>query len=203
MAIVMRSTIAIRAILVVILTFFSSPLFAKTETAIFSAGCFWCAEEAFEKVPGVEKVVSGYTGGSAKNPTYKEVSAGGTGHYEAIQVYFDTDKVSYTKLLDVFWRNVDPVDPDGQFCDKGQQYKAAIFYSDADQEKLASQSKKNITRSGRFKKITTAILPAAEFYPAEEYHQDYAKKNPVHYQYYRYRCGRDQRLEQLWGSPQP
>ena len=199
----MRLNTVCSAIFAGILLFISSSVFAKIETAIFSAGCFWCAEDAFEKVPGVEKVLSGYTGGTVKNPTYQKVSAGGTGHYESIEVYFDSDKVSYSKLLDIFWRNVDPVDTEGQFCDKGQQYKAAIFYNDAEQKKIALQSKENLKRGGRFKVITTAILPASEFYPAEEYHQHYAQKNPTRYHYYRYRCGRDQRLEQLWGTPKP
>ncbi len=176
------------------------PAFAKTETAIFSAGCFWCAEDAFEGLPGVEKVISGYTGGTVKNPSYEQVSEGGTGHYESIEVYFDSDKTSYAKLLDVFWKNVDPVDADGQFCDKGQQYRSVIFYSDAEQKKLANESKEKLLKSGKFKTIATQILPASTFYPAEEYHQDYAKKNPVRYQYYRLRCGRDQRLEEVWGK---
>lgn len=187
-------------ILIGFVCIYSSFVFAKTETAIFSAGCFWCAEDAFEKVAGVEKVISGYTGGSLKSPTYEEVSAGGTGHYEAVEVYFDPEKISYSKLLDVFWRNIDPVDADGQFCDKGQQYKAVIFYNSPEQKKLAEDSKDDLSKTGRFKIITTAILPASEFYPAEEYHQGYAKKNPVRYQVYKYRCEREQRLEKVWGK---
>lgn len=173
---------------------------AETATAIFAAGCFWCAEDTFEDVPGVTKVVSGYTGGTVKNPSYEQVSAGGTGHYESIEVYYDTSKTSYSKLLDVFWKNEDPTDSEGQFCDKGQQYRAVIFYANAEQKKLAEQSKAALVKSGRFKTIATLILPAKEFYPAEDYHQQYAKKNPVRYHYYRYRCGRDQRLEELWGK---
>lgn len=194
----MKRIIALLIVSVVLLMPFS--VFAKTETAIFSAGCFWCAEEAFESLPGVEKVISGYTGGSLKNPSYEQVSNGGTGHYEAIEVYFDSDKTSYAKLLDTFWKNVDPVDAEGQFCDKGQQYLAAIFYADAEQKKLADESKEKLLKSGKFKTIATQILPASTFYPAEEYHQDYAKKNPLRYHYYRLRCGRDQRLEEVWGK---
>lgn len=197
----MRLSTIYGIICAVILLCVSVSAIASTETAIFSAGCFWCAEEAFEKVPGVEKVVSGYTGGKVQNPSYEEVSAGGTGHYESVEVYFDADKITYSELLNVFWKNIDPIDAEGQFCDKGQQYKAAIFYNSPEQQKLAQQSKKELQRKKRFKNITTTILPASEFYPAEEYHQDYAKKNPVRYHYYRYRCGRDQRLEQLWGKP--
>lgn len=196
----MKMSNVCRIIVIGFICIYSSLVLAKTETAIFSAGCFWCAEDAFEKVAGVEKVISGYTGGSVKSPTYEEVSAGGTGHYEAVEVYFDSDKISYPKLLDVFWKNVDPVDADGQFCDKGQQYKAAIFYNSPEQKKLAEESKDELAKTGRFKIITTAILPASEFYPAEEYHQGYAKKNPVRYQYYKYRCGREQRLEKVWGK---
>lgn len=174
--------------------------FAETATAIFAAGCFWCAEDAFEGVPGVTKVLSGYTGGSVKNPTYEQVSAGGTGHYEAIEVFYDSDKTTYSKLLDVFWRNEDPTDSEGQFCDKGQQYRAVIFYANPEQKKLADESKAMLIKSGRFKSIATEILPAKEFYPAEEYHQNYASKNPVRYHYYKYRCGREQRLQQVWGK---
>ncbi len=171
-----------------------------TATAIFAAGCFWCAEHDFEAVPGVLKVVSGYTGGSVKNPTYKQVSAGGTGHYESIEVYYDPAKISYSQLLTVFWHNVDPVDPTGQFCDKGQQYRAVIFYKNNTEKKLAEESKANLLKSGKFKSIATLILPAKTFYPAEDYHQGYAQKNSVRYRYYRYACGRDQRLEEVWGK---
>jgi peptide-methionine (S)-S-oxide reductase len=173
---------------------------AETATAIFAAGCFWCAEDAFEKVPGVTNVISGYTGGTVKNPSYEQVSAGGTGHYESIKVYYDTTKTTYAKLLDVFWKNEDPVDADGQFCDKGQQYRAVIFYANPEQKKLAEVSKQALIKSGKFTTIATEILPAQEFYPAEDYHQNYATKNPVRYHYYRYRCGRDQRLQEVWGE---
>lgn len=174
--------------------------FAKTYTAIFAGGCFWCIEHDMEDVPGVIKVVSGYTGGSSKNADYQSVSAGGTKHYEAIKVYYDGDKTNFKKLLKVFWRNIDPTDGGGQFCDRGNQYRAAIFYRNTTQKEQAEFMKKEFIRKGKFKTVETKILPAKKFYPAEEYHQDYAKKNPVRYNYYRYRCGRDDRLDEVWGD---
>jgi peptide-methionine (S)-S-oxide reductase len=169
--------------------------------ATFAGGCFWCMEPPYDKTPGVVSTTSGYTGGSVAHATYRQVSAGGTGHTEAVRVVYDPKKVSYATLLDVFWRNIDPVDAYGQFCDKGDQYKPAIFYHDEEQKRLAEESKAALERSGRFKQpITVAILPAGDFYEAEDYHQDYYLKNPVRYKFYRHNCGRDARLEQVWGS---
>lgn len=173
---------------------------AASATAIFAAGCFWCAEHDFEKVPGVEKVISGYTGGQVANPTYQQVSDGGTGHFESVQVIYDPAKVSYQQLLNVFWHNVDPTDGGGQFCDRGDQYRSAIFYANKSEKKLAEQSKQDLLQAGKFKSIATLIIPATTFYPAEEYHQQYAVKNPVRYRFYRYSCGRDARLDEVWGS---
>ena len=167
--------------------------------ATFAAGCFWCAEADFEKVAGVVDAVSGYTGGRAPNPTYEQVSSGATGHIEAVQVHYDAARVSYAQLLEVFWRNVDPFDARGQFCDKGEQYTAAVFVATPEERALAEASKRReagrLASSGR--PIATRILPAAPFYAAEAYHQDYAKKNPVRYTFYRSRCGRDARLRAL------
>lgn len=170
-------------------------------TAIFAGGCFWCEEAVFDRVPGVVSVTSGYTGGTTPNPTYEEVETGGTGHAEAVQVVFDPSKVGYEKLLDLFWRNVDPLTANAQFCDHGNQYRSAIFYIGEAQKRLAEASKDALTNSGRFKQpIVTEIVPASTFWPAEEYHQHYHVKNPVRYNYYRYACGRDRRLEELWGK---
>jgi peptide-methionine (S)-S-oxide reductase len=168
-----------------------------TATAIFAGGCFWCMEPPFDKLPGVVATTSGYTGGQKMNPTYEQVSAGDTGHVEAMQVTYDPKLVSYEKLLEVFWRNVDPLDKGGQFCDRGSTYTTAIFYANEEQKKLAEQSKAAIEKK-LGKAIVTAIRPAATFYAAEDYHQDYYQKNPLRYKYYRHSCGRDQRLEQLW-----
>jgi peptide-methionine (S)-S-oxide reductase len=171
---------------------------AETAKATFAGGCFWCMEPPYDKLDGVISTISGYTGGKKKNPTYEEVSAGNTGHAEAVQVTYDPKKISYAKLLDVFWHNVDPLAPNRQFCDVGSQYRTAIFYHDESQKRLAEESKKAIAK--RFKEpIVTEIVAASEFYPAEDYHQDYYIKNPLRYKYYRYSCGRDQRLEALWG----
>jgi peptide methionine sulfoxide reductase msrA/msrB len=170
-------------------------------TATFASGCFWCTEADFEKVPGVVKVISGYTGGHKENPTYEEVSAGGTGHVEAVQVYYDPKRVSYEGLLDFFWCHVDPTDPDGQFVDRGSQYRSAIFYHDEEQKRLAEESKKKLAESGRFDKpIVTEILKFEKFYPAEAYHQDYYKTHSTRYKYYRWASGRDQFLEKVWGD---
>jgi methionine-S-sulfoxide reductase len=172
--------------------------------ATFAGGCFWCLEEAFEKVPGVIRAVSGYTGGTVDKPTYEQVSSKNTGHYEAVQVTYDPAKVSYPQLVDWFWRNIDPVDARGQFCDKGSPYYTAIFYHDEAQRKVAEDTKQALETSGRFKeKIATKLLPASAFWVAEDYHQDYYKKNPHRYQYYKTACGRAQRLEQIWGPPKP
>jgi len=167
-------------------------------TATFAGGCFWCMEAEFDKVPGVISAVSGYTGGTTKNPTYEEVSAGGTGHFESVEVTFDPAKVSYEKLVEIYWENIDPLTPYGQFCDNGEQYRSAIFFHDEAQRKVAEDSKAKVAQ--RLKgKVVTLILPASVFYPAEEYHQGYAKKNPFRYGLYRKGCGRDDLLEQIWG----
>jgi peptide-methionine (S)-S-oxide reductase len=171
----------------------------KLEKATFAGGCFWCMEPPFEKLKGVVSVTAGYTGGHEKNPTYGEVSAGGTGHAESVQIVFDPSVISYAELLEVYWHNVDPLTPNAQFCDHGNQYRTAIFYHDETQKRLAEASKEALAK--RFDEpIVTEIVPASEFYPAEEYHQDYYKKNPIRYKFYRYNCGRDKRLEELWGS---
>jgi peptide methionine sulfoxide reductase msrA/msrB len=172
---------------------------AKLETAIFAGGCFWCMTPPFEKLPGVVKVISGYTGGHTKNPTYEDYAEGG--HIEAVEVLYDPSKITYSQLLDVFWRQIDPTDGGGQFVDRGPQYRSAIFYLDDKQKELAEKSREDLSRSGRFKKpIVTEILKASVFYPAEGYHQDYYKKNPIRYEFYRYRSGRDQFLEKVWGK---
>jgi peptide-methionine (S)-S-oxide reductase len=177
---------------------------APQETAVFAGGCFWCVEEAFEKVPGVSSVVSGYIGGTVPNPTYEQVAAKSTGHAEAVEVTYDPTKVSYEQLVDWFWRNIDPFDERGQFCDKGSPYRSGIHYRGETQKKVAEASKAALEASGRFKqKIVTEIVLAGTFYAAEDYHQDYYKKNPNRYQYYKYACGRADRLEQIWGKPAP
>jgi peptide-methionine (S)-S-oxide reductase len=175
------------------------PAAAARDTATFAGGCFWCVEEAFDKAAGVVATTSGYTGGRTRNPTYEQVSAGGTGHAEAVQVVFDPRRTTYAKLLEVFWRNVDPLTPDRQFCDEGAQYRSAIFYHDAEQRRLAEASRRAL--AGRFREpIVTEIGPAGAFWPAEEYHQDYYKKNPARYRFYKFSCGRARRLAQVWGS---
>ena len=169
--------------------------------ATFAGGCFWCMEPPFDDLPGVTSTTAGYTGGGKKSPTYEEVSAGGTGHAEAVEVVYDPGRIRYHELLDVFWHNVDPTTPNRQFCDVGNQYRTAIFYHDETQKRLAEESKRNLEASGRFARpLVTEILPATEFWPAEEYHQDYYRKNPVRYRFYRFRCRRDQRLDELWGA---
>ncbi|HKI61745.1 MAG TPA: peptide-methionine (S)-S-oxide reductase MsrA [Mariprofundaceae bacterium] len=174
---------------------------AKTETAIFAGGCFWCMEHPFDVLEGVISTTSGYTGGHKKNPTYEEVSAGGTGHAESMLVLYDPDKVSYEKLLDVFWHNIDPTTANRQFCDVGNQYRPAIFYNGEKQKLAAQASLEKLKKSKPFPgDIVVEITPASTFYPAEEYHQDFYLKNPLRYKFYRYNCGRDQRLEQLWGE---
>ena len=174
---------------------------AETAKATFAGGCFWCMEPPFDKLDGVISTISGYAGGTKKNPTYEEVSGGKTGHAEVVQITYDPKKITYEKLLEVFWHNVDPLTPNRQFCDVGSQYRTAIFYHDETQKRLAEESKKALSK--RFKEpIVTEIVAASVFYPAEDYHQDYYIKNPLRYKYYRYSCGRDQRLEALWG-PDP
>lgn len=171
------------------------------ETAVFAGGCFWCMEHPFERLDGVESVTSGYTGGHVKNPDYHQVSAGKTGHAEAVQVVFDPKKVSYQTLLEIFWRNIDPTVKNRQFCDVGSQYRSAIFYATPKQKAVAVASLAALKKSKPFAgDIQTEIVPAGKFYAAEGYHQDYYKKNPIRYHFYRFNCGRDQRLEQLWGD---
>lgn len=169
------------------------------EVATFAGGCFWCMEEAFDAVPGVEATVSGYTGGRVENPSYERVSSGRTGHLEAVNVFFDPQVVTYTELLHFFWRNVDPTDEGGQFCDRGPQYLSAIFVRNERQREQAEASKRALET---MRTIVTPILPATTFYPAEEYHQDYYRKNPVRYRFYKYNCGRKNRLEEVWGPDQ-
>ena len=169
--------------------------------ATFAGGCFWCMEPPYDELDGVISTTSGYTGGRKQNPTYEEVSTGTTGHTEAVQVVFDPKRISYARLLEVFWRNIDPLTANAQFCDHGTQYRSGIFYHDAEQRRLAEDSKRALEASGRFKgPIVTEIVAAGTFYPAEEYHQDYYKKNPIRYKFYRAGCGRDQRLAELWGD---
>ncbi|HSG90392.1 MAG TPA: peptide-methionine (S)-S-oxide reductase MsrA [Pseudomonadales bacterium] len=169
--------------------------------ALFAAGCFWCVEEAFDKVPGVTATISGYTGGSEANPTYRQVASGRTGHTEALEVRFDPARVTYAQLLDVFWRNVDPTDAGGQFCDRGASYRSGIFYLDAEQARLARASKAALEADPSAPgPIVTEITEADTFWPAEDYHQDYHHKNPLRYKFYKTSCGRAARLEQLWGS---
>jgi peptide-methionine (S)-S-oxide reductase len=169
--------------------------------ATFAGGCFWCMESDFDRVPGVIATISGYTGGRKVNPTYEEVSSGTTGHAESVEVVYDPKKVTYEKLLDVYWVNIDPTVKDRQFCDTGNQYRTAIFYHDELQRKAAEESKKRVEASKPFKApIVTAIEMAGPFYPAEDYHQDFYLKNPVRYQFYRKGCGRDARLKELWGA---
>ncbi len=171
------------------------------ETAIFAGGCFWCTESDFDKVPGVISTTSGYVGGTVKNPTYEQVSAGGTGHAEAVEVKFDPKKITYAQLLKTYWLSIDPLTPNRQFCDGGSQYRSAIFYTSESQKKQALASKKSLDDSKFFKQpIVTEITAATEFYPAEDYHQNYHSKNPIRYNYYRNSCGRDDRLEQVWGK---
>ena len=174
---------------------------ARYEKATFAGGCFWCMEPPFDELPGVTSTTSGYTGGRTKNPTYEQVSSGGTGHAEVVEVVYDPSKITYARLLDVFWKNIDPLTPNRQFCDVGTQYRSAIYYHNEEQKRLAEASKKALESSDRFQQpIVTEITAAAPFFRAEEYHQDYYKKNPIRFKFYKYNCGRDQRLEKLWGT---
>lgn len=169
--------------------------------ATFAGGCFWCMEAPFDALDGVISTTSGYIGGHTKNPTYKQISSGKTGHTEAIQIVYDPARVSYEKLLGVFWRNIDPTTPDQQFCDRGNQYRSEIFYHSAEQKRLAEVSKSKLNKNKPFEApIVTQVTQASTFYIAEDYHQDYYKKNPIRYRYYRYSCGRDKRLKTLWGE---
>jgi methionine-S-sulfoxide reductase len=171
------------------------------ERATFAGGCFWCMEAPFEKLDGVIAVISGYTGGHTEKPTYEEVSSGRSGHAEAVEVQYDPSRITYAKLLDVFWRNIDPTTRDRQFVDTGSQYRTAIFYHNEEQKRLAEESKRTLDASGRFgKPIVTEIVPAGKFYPAEEYHQDYYKKSSGRYKFYRFNSGRDQYLDRIWGK---
>ena len=172
---------------------------AVTATATFAGGCFWCMESDFDKVPGVISTTSGYAGGATVNPTYAEVGSGRTGHAESVEVVYDPAKVTYNQLLDAFWHNIDPLAKDRQFCDIGTAYRTAIFVHDEEQRRLAEESKQRIQAQLKAP-VYTEIVPAGPFYPAEEYHQDYYLKNPVRYKYYRWSCGRDQRLERIWGK---
>jgi peptide-methionine (S)-S-oxide reductase len=176
-----------------------SPALAATAEAVFAGGCFWCVEADFDKLPGVKQTISGYTGGRVSNPSYKQVSAGGTGHYEAVKVVYDPKRVSYTKLVDFFLHHVDPTDGGGQFCDRGAQYRTAIFATAAQKPEAEAA----IARAAKQLKqpLKTPVLAAQRFWPAEDYHQDYYRKEPLLYRYYRFRCGRDQRVEQVWGTP--
>jgi peptide-methionine (S)-S-oxide reductase len=179
----------------------TGPTKAGTEVAIFAGGCFWCVEADFDKVPGVLSTTSGYIGGTVANPTYHQVSSGRTGHAEAVKIVFDPAMVTYDKLLYVFWRNVDPVTRDAQFCDYGTQYRTGIFTLNDAQKRAAEASKAALEKSGRLKRpIVTEIVAAGPFYPAEDYHQNYYKENPVRYNLYRFNCGRDARLDELWGK---
>ena len=208
-----RSIVALSAIALIVFTwiFAGSTPFAGAadskngggglERAAFAGGCFWCMEHPFDELPGVISVTSGYTGGHKKNPTYEEVSAGGTGHAESVQIIYDPRRIGYEKLLNVYWHNIDPTTPNRQFCDSGTQYRSAIFFSNETQKKLAIASKQALDRSKPFKgAIVTEIVPAGVFYPAEDYHQHFYKKNPLRYKFYRQGCGRDKRLRELWGS---
>ncbi|HCE38617.1 MAG: methionine sulfoxide reductase [Alcanivorax sp.] len=181
----------------------SLPAAAAQATAVFAGGCFWCTESDFEHLDGVSEAISGYTGGELADPTYQQVSAGGTGHIEAVKVIYDPEVVSYENLLAWFWQHIDPTDPDGQFIDQGSQYRSAIFHDDERQKRLAEASRKALADSGRFDKpVVTEILPLGAFYEAEDYHQDYYKKNPLRYKFYRYNSGRDQFLEKHWEDPE-
>jgi methionine-S-sulfoxide reductase len=174
---------------------------AEEQVAVFAGGCFWCTESDFEKLDGVVSAESGYIGGHIKNPSYKQVSAGGSGHTEAVQVIFDDQKVSFSDLVEYFWKTIDPTDGGGQFCDRGQQYRSEIFYLSEEQHSIAKASKKALANSGLLKsEIATQLTPSSRFYLAEDYHQDYYLKNPVRYNYYRWGCGREKRLEALWGA---
>ena len=169
--------------------------------ATFAGGCFWCVESDFDTVPGVVGTVSGYTGGTVANPTYEQVTAGGTGHFEAVRIHYDPKQVSYERLLHIFWRSVDPTDGGGQFCDRGDSYRTAIFVGNEQERRLAEASKEALEQSAVLDApVVTPIEPAGEFYPAEDYHQDYSAKNPVRYRFYRFSCGRDSRVRQLWGK---
>ena len=199
----MKNLLAIAtAVVVIVLAAASAPAAAQTTAtakATFAGGCFWCVEADFDKVPGVVSTTSGYTGGTTANPTYPEVGSGRTGHAESVEVVYDPAKVTYAQLLDAFWHNIDPLAKNRQFCDAGSEYRSAIFVHDDEQRRLAEESKKRVEAQLKTP-VHTEIVAAGPFYRAEEYHQDYHLKNPVRYKYYRWNCGRDQRLEQIWGK---
>lgn len=195
----MRRFIALFLLAIAAATTSAAAQTPQTASVVLAGGCFWCMEPPFDKTDGVLSTISGYSGGKQAKPTYEQVSAGSTGHVEVVKVEYDPAKVSYEKLLDIFWRNIDPVDADGQFCDKGSQYRSAIFYGNEKEKELAEASKQQVAaKLGQA--VATDLLPAAEFYPAEDYHQDYYTKNPLKYKFYRYGCGRDARLEAVWGA---
>lgn len=192
---------ALIAVLLITVSHNTHAIDSATETATFAGGCFWCMEPPFDKLDGVLSTTSGYTGGQQPDPTYKQVSAGTTGHTEAVQIVYDPQKISYQQLLDVFWRNIDPTTPDRQFCDTGSQYRSGIFYHDDSQKQAAEESLRKLKQTKTFPEpIVTEITAAGTFYPAEDYHQDYYQKNPLRYTYYRFACGRDKRLDELWGN---
>lgn len=192
----------------------ASPALAATKTAVVAGGCFWCVESDFESVPGVKEVISGYTGGTVVNPTYKQVGTGTTGHYEAVQILYDPAKITYARLMELFFRSIDPTDAGGQFCDRGPTYRTAIFYGDAE-EKAAAEAAKSVAQAALGQTVVTKILPAGPFYKAEAYHQDYYKGDSIvltrrgpksqanAYKFYRNACGRDQRVKKLWGGAAP
>lgn len=190
----------LRRALAVTLVLSASLAHAASATAIFAGGCFWCTESDFEKIPGVISAESGYTDGKQANPTYEQVSAGNTGHTEAVRVTYDPAKVSYAQLVELFWKTIDPTVKDRQFCDVGSQYRSGIYWGNEAERKIVETSRDALLKSGRFKQIHTQLAAASTFYPAEEYHQDYYKKNSVRYSYYRYSCGRDARLKAIWGD---
>jgi peptide-methionine (S)-S-oxide reductase len=173
---------------------------SATATAIFAGGCFWCVESDFDKLPGVLETVSGYTAGNTLNPTYQQVSAGGTGHTEAVRIRYDPAKVTYQQLVDYFWRHIDPTVKDRQFCDVGSQYRSGIYWQNEAERKIVEASRDALLKSGKLKQIHTEIAAASAFYLAEEYHQDYYLKNPLRYNYYRASCGRDNRIQEIWGG---
>ena len=197
----MRRITSVYLTLFAVLMGASTPIAADEAKATFAGGCFWCMEPPYDKLDGVKSTISGYSGGDTVEPSYKQVASGGTGHAEVVQVIYDPEAVSYSQLLDVYWRNVDPLDGGGQFCDRGSPYRPVIFYHDDDQRRLAEQSKRKLADSGRFDQpIEVAIEPMEAFYRAEEYHQNYYEKNSIRYSYYRASCGRDDRLKEVWGD---
>lgn len=207
---IFRATVALSLFIVVAAVSAQQPAFRFDEVpddravAILAGGCFWCMEPPYDEIDGVYETISGYTGGTVANPTYQQVIRENTGHYEAVLIVYDPDRVSYDELLDTFWVNVDPLDAGGQFCDRGSSYRTGIFYLDERQRRIAEESREELDNSGRLRRpVVTEIMPAGAFYIAEEYHQDYYKKNPFRYRTYRTGCGRDARLRQLWGADAP